>query len=303
MNERATNLGGHDVGPQTGQAAKWRKWARRLSVAVILGAVITSAYLWWNHREPQAATEIFQGITYGCDRLETTAEGSGLVHWVRVDLTAPGIELFVTPLDRSALAEGWQYRLRWPSEVLRNEGLAVVVNGALFASDSGYYRMPGDLAKGVETVVSNHEVSHLWEHTYLLWFDDDMTPHLKPSKPPTAEELAQAKWAIGGQAVHLHGGKIFEGAAREPDARTAVAIHPSRKLLFLAVGESISPRRLLEKLRDLGATEGMLLDGGGSSSMAISRDAHQVRPGVLLGGWRPVATCFGVRARPIQVNK
>ena len=37
--------------------------------------------------------------------------------------------------------------------------------------------MSGDLASGGETVVADHVVSHLWEHTYLLWFDDQLTPH------------------------------------------------------------------------------------------------------------------------------
>ena len=34
---------------------------------------------------------------------KSTSEGSGLMHWVRVDLTAPGIELYVTPLDPQAV--------------------------------------------------------------------------------------------------------------------------------------------------------------------------------------------------------
>src|SRR5262245_48706840 len=56
-----------------------------------------------------AQTEIFVGITYGCKRLEATGEGSGLVHWVSINLAAPGIELYVTPLDPTAVAKGGQY--------------------------------------------------------------------------------------------------------------------------------------------------------------------------------------------------
>jgi len=81
------------------------------------------------------------------------------------------------------------------------------------------------------------------------------------------------------------------------------AIDGPRKLLFLAVGENISPRLMLEELAGLGAKDGMLLDGGHSSSMAIGNGATGVSAGVLYGGWRPVATHFGVRARPIQVGK
>jgi len=71
----------------------------------------------------------------------------------------------------------------------------------------------------------------------------------------------------------------------------------------LVLGEYISPRRVLQELADLGAKDGMLLDGGGSSSMAIGKGAAGVSAGVLYGGWRPVATHFGVRARPIGMGK
>ena len=162
--------------------------------------------------------------------------------------------------------------------------------------------MSGDLANGVETVVADHVVSHVWEDTYLLWFDDQLTPHLRPSKPPTAAELAMAKWGIGGQGVWLRDGKVWPGSSRSPDSRTAVAIDRPRKLLFLAVGDNISPRLMLQKLADLGAKDGMLLDGGSSSSMAIGKGARGVSAGTVYGGWHPVATHFGVRAQRLNAT-
>src|SRR5262245_1789940 len=87
---------------------------RRLSAVLSVGliALIFVGVLWSLRRGPQAPSEIFQGIIYGCEELETTAEGSGLLHWVRVDLSAPGIELYITPVDPEAVAQGWEYRLR-----------------------------------------------------------------------------------------------------------------------------------------------------------------------------------------------
>lgn len=281
-------------------ARKRSKWRAVLVLALGFAALVAGMSV-WSARGPLAPTEIFVGVVYGCERLEPTPEGSGLLHWARIDLAAPGIELFVTPLDPSAAVQGWQYRLRWITGVVDREDLAVGINGMMFASNSiGRLRLPGDLAKGVETAVADHVVSHLWEHTYLLWFADDLTPHLKLSKPPTSADLAQARWGIGGQAVWLHAGKVWSGSDRTPDSRTAVAIDEGRKLLFFAVGERISPRLILQKLADLGAKDGMLLDGGGSSSMAIGANARGVRPGVLFGGWRAVATFVGVRAQPLR---
>ena len=186
-----------------------------------LGALAAGGFVWWDRRGPQVPTEIFNGITYGCERLEATEEGGGLLHWARIDLTASGIELYVTPLDASAIAQGWQYRLRQIKDIVDREHLAIAINATLFTSNSGWRpRMSGDLANGGETVVADHVVSHVSEHTYLLWFDDQLTPQLRPSKPPAAAELDKAKWGIGGQAVWLQNGKVGTIAAtRMPEPR------------------------------------------------------------------------------------
>ena len=39
----------------------------------------------WEQGHAHQTVEIFAGVTYGCERLALTQEGSGLVHWVRVD--------------------------------------------------------------------------------------------------------------------------------------------------------------------------------------------------------------------------
>jgi hypothetical protein len=84
--------------------------------------------------------------------------------------------------------------------------------------------------------------------------------------------------------------------------RDAVAIDRQQRLLFMAVGKYVSPRRLLQELAELGAKDGMLLDGGGSSAMAMGKGAAGVSAGTVYGGWRPVATFFGVRARPTRTR-
>jgi hypothetical protein len=119
----------------------------------------------------------------------------------------------------------------------------VAINGALFTSNSLLrFRLPGDLANSVDTVVANHVFSHVGSDTYLLWFDDELTPHQETLKPPRPEVLRMAKWGIGGQGVGLHNGKLYPGLSRSPDARTAIAINKSSRLLFLAIAEHISPR-------------------------------------------------------------
>ena len=71
--------------------------------------------------------------------------------------------------------------------MVKREHLAVATNGTMFTSNSiGRLRLPGDLAKGVETAVADGVVSHVWEHTYLLWFDADLTPAFAASKTADA---------------------------------------------------------------------------------------------------------------------
>ena len=58
-------------------------------------------------------TEILRGNYLRPRNADPNEEGSGFLHWVRIDLTAAGIELYVTPLRSLVpLAQGWQYRLR-----------------------------------------------------------------------------------------------------------------------------------------------------------------------------------------------
>jgi len=254
----------------------------------------------------RSAMEIFEGITYGCERLEPSEEGSGSVYWLRIDLKVPGIDLYVTPKDPTAVAWGWQYRLRWVGSVVDSEHLAVAVNGTLFWSSNSWWRpwMQGDLANSKEPLVADHVLSHMWDDAYLLWFDDQLTPHLRPSKPLIMADVATAKWGIGGQDLWLRDGSVWSGDSRclSPDARTAVAVDVPGKLLFLAVGTHISPRLIFQTLADLGAKDGMLLDGGSSSSMALGKDARGVSKRTVNGGWHPVATQFGVRARPLNAK-
>src|SRR3954462_12839447 len=105
----------------------------RLALAFALALFANADCAYWERCTPQPR-EIFSGVTYGCELLERSEQGHGIVHWVRVELGAPGIELYVTPLDPSAVEQGWQYRLRLINEVIREERLAVAINGTLFTS-------------------------------------------------------------------------------------------------------------------------------------------------------------------------
>jgi hypothetical protein len=156
--------------------------------------------------------------------------------------------------------------------------------------------MSGDLANSVETVVANHVVPRVGTYVFAVVRRavDTILEAVQAADCGRALSSEVGDWRTRGMVA---GWQRVGRRRPAPDSRTAVAVDPSRKLLFLAVGENISPRLILQELADLGAQEGMLLDGGGSSSMAIGKGATGISAGILYGGWRPVATHFGVRAQ------
>ena len=271
----------------------------RLAAVFVVSALLHGDF--WEQGRPLQPVNIFAGVTYGCERLPVTQEGGGLVHWVRVDLTAPGVELYVTPLDPSAVARGWQYRLRPIENVVEREHLAVAVNGTYFTTASGsWLRFSGDLARSTQTLISDHVVAYGPWGASLLWFDAELAPHVLRWSSAAEPVLTRAKWAVGAHELQLHNGQVLGGGDFTADARTAIGIDQQRKLLFLAIAGRISQPRMLHILADLGARDGFLLDGGGSSAMAIGRGSTGIPATVLSGGGRPVATYIGVRALPCR---
>jgi hypothetical protein len=234
-------------------------------------------------------------VSFRSEILPVTDEGGGWVHVAVADLRTPGLQIYVSPLDPAALAEGWRYRLRRISEITQTEQLSVVINASMFGSQSPFwFRLPGDLANSAfGTLVADHVVADVQHYSDVLWFDDQLRAHLRPwDNSLRVRDLAAAKWAIGGQ-ITLRDGQVVT-PDRRPDSRTMAAIDRQNHL-FLAVAEDLSPRRFSERLAELGATDGILLDGGSSSAMAIGGKPQGVNAGVVYGGWRPVASYFGIR--------
>src|SRR5262249_13664501 len=147
------------------QRMVFMSWASHLfsgAVVVPIAALLALSISPTCSGQPTAA-EIFEGITYGCKQLQPSKEASGVVHWVRIDLTAPGIALYVTSQDPTAVGQGWQYRLRRVGDVVAKEHLAVAINGTLFLTKSNrLLQMSGDLANAKEPVVADHTISHVW---------------------------------------------------------------------------------------------------------------------------------------------
>jgi hypothetical protein len=273
-------------------------FARCLSAALLVTAALVAAW-WLTRARPSLPVEIYQGVTYGCRWVEDGEHGAGWAHWLRIDLDAPGVELFMTPTEPVPEHRLARYRLRHGPSVLRENNLAAVVNGALFSQDAARIILPGTPAYHGETIVSDGQLNHIHPHSYLMWFDDQLNPQLEFKKPPTRETARKAKWGISGQQVVVYEGKVRTTQA-VPNRRTIIAVNPQHKQLWLAVFDHASYSLASRFVVTLGATQATMLDGGSSTTMVIADDARGAPHGTLLGGWRPVATYVGIRARPLQ---
>lgn len=284
----------------------WRFTRRSFGITALL-VVVATVLIWLFQRGEIPETQIFEGVTYTCERMPETEESSGLVHIVCVDLDAPGIELYTTPSDPS-LADNpnWQYHLKTAGQVLTENDLSVVINGTQFSSDSYSLtwegkdwpiRLSGDLAKSNEMVVSNGILNHADTNQYLLWFDNNLTPYLETQKNSVQVVLPQVKWGIGAISILVKDGKLHRNKPESPDSQTLIGINAETKQLWLATFESASSRVASRKLIEQGSLYVVRVDGGNSSTMKISPDASNIRSGTLMGGWIPTATHFGIRAR------
>lgn len=275
--------------------------SRRRFVKYSAGTLLLIGLLWavygvLQRRQPMGPVEIFAGVTYTCERIADRKEASGLCHLVRVDLRAPGIQLYATPLDPQAVGQGNQYRLETAESVTRRERLAVCINGVLFSSPSRWLRRSGELAKGSEMVIADHTASQTDNENFLIWFDRELKPHAEPQRSPRPEALRDAQWGISGQVLVLRGGVPTKHGDQLVDRQTMLGIDESKRLLWLAVFESASSNAAAEVLAQHGVQAAIRLDGGDSATMVIGEGARDIASGAVLSSWRASATFFGVRA-------
>jgi len=139
---------------------------------------------------------------------------------------------------------------------------------------------------------------------WSFWVDNEGTPHIG-----NIATAAEAQWAIAGFGGLLRDGEILPGPSDVRHPRTALGLDRGRRTLVLAVvdgrqpgySEGMSERELAELMLELGCSDALNLDGGGSSVMVIrqAEGEHSIvnRPSDKRGP-RPVPVFFGVRAAP-----
>lgn len=248
----------------------------------------------------------WRGVFKGIDCAAETAAGGlpQVVHALRVDLSDPNIQFFVTPsngdapLDTNGLKTSTflkQYKVQAAinaspfDPVIEDEQTPQNVQGLSVSNGDAY--SPSEKGRPA-LVISADNKARIVEH------------------PVDANGVYNA---VAGFSIILKKGQnLCRDDVRHP--RTAVGISADGRYLYLIVidgrqagySEGATTAETAEWLRRYGASEGLNLDGGGSSAMVISdgrggatvlnRPIHRGIPGTE----RVNANHLGVFACPLQ---
>jgi len=282
---------------------------RSVRMAALLLALRASACLRGLAGEPAGAPAakagewrpLFQGIEHAELRATQPRQMAG--HALRIDLKAQGIEFIATPSngDRPAETDG----LRTSTFLARHKCQAAI-NAAPFAPVVSTEGAAHDV-QGLH-VSRGEKVSEPTNYPALLITKDNKATI---ASPPF--KLDGVWNAVAGFGIVLKGGQVL-GGDKPLHPRTAVGVSRDGRYLYLLVidgrqlghSEGASTAEVGEWLKLLGAWDGLNLDGGGTTTMAV--EGPNGKPKVLnrpihanIPGWeRPSASHLGVKALPLR---
>lgn len=304
--------------------------------------LLAGGFLFWNSHRPQPGTrdkEIFPGIKY--IREVSKESPKQVVHVITIPLDSPDVSFLVTPPDDKSAKR--PLKARTTSQFLKEFKVQIAMNGDNFYPfyESTFmhyqpslddlanpaklpdklwssYPQPGDpvetegfSASRGATYCDGEEKRNAFPTLYLS--EENKASFHKP--------VGKIYNAISGSMMILDSGKRLEPDEKkvvytERHPRTAVGIDKSGKWLILLVGDGRQPNysegmtlmELSDALERHGAWSAMMLDGGGSSALAI----EDRNGGVSLlnspiekripGRERPVANHIGVFVRSAKAD-
>ncbi len=283
---------------------------RRLAVAASVGlALLALLDAWacprlprWFERWPVADSGFtpWESLAPGVDYARASLTHPRLMkcHAIRIDLTHPNARVKVAG-DPDGVGG---MTARWATSFLRRHGLVVAINATPFQPD---VILPGRTVRPTGLVVKDAEqVSAPAANLDALVLEAGGTPRFQRSQriEPGVFEVA------GGFVVTLENG-VNRGEAGLVDAVTSVGLSADRRWMFWLVvdgrqsgySEGARGKDAADLMTTLGASDAMLFDGGGSSTLvarggwAGARVLNRPRSPVISGLQRPVACVLGVR--------
>lgn len=238
-----------------------------------------------------------------------------MIHTVEIDLTTPGLEVFVTP--GTATSDNTETIARTTTEFLHAFDMQVAVNANFFYpfrehTPWDYFPRSGDRVNAIGQAISNGQpYSPPQQDWFVLCVDGTQRAQILTRDRCPVE----TQQAVSGSAVLLQGGQPSPTHPNAADSdglysRTAVAVDRAGETLWLVAiddkqplySEGVTLAELTTLLMELGADAALNLDGGGSTtlvaatsdgSVVLNSPIHAKVPMVE----RPVANHVGIRVR------
>ncbi|MEX2672254.1 MAG: phosphodiester glycosidase family protein [Phycisphaeraceae bacterium] len=294
-----------------------RRWSRKIACAGLVLVSLPPLALWayqaamlYSPRPEPAQQMLFQGVQYIREVVDVPQPA--VVHIVKIDLTAEGVEVLVTPPDFPD--EELAFKARTTSAFLREFDLQIAINAGHFHPFRKtpiweFYPLPGDPVGVLGASVSRGQVyAEPRRHFPMLDVSVDGRAVIAEHPPePFYNAVTGIKRFRADAQPHR--------PARPEDARarSAVYLDETGSTLFLvAVDGGQAPysvgidRPALSRIMlKHGAYEGMALDAGGSSTLVMQgtsgRPSKLNRPVNLVPRLeRPVGTHIGIYAKPLN---
>ncbi len=285
-----------------------RPWLRGCGLRAIALLVLTLPILLAAERAarrpPRRAwqQELAPGLTY---QRGFQGQPRPLVwHLVAVDLRQPGLELRVTP--GAPGPDGHEIAAQTTREFVRASGARVAINGSFF--QPAYTRHPWDFypRSGDRVAVLGQAIANGRQYSppQESWSVFCVAPEGRvailavPACPP------QTRQALAGSPILVQDGELVAGAIAvdpQPRPRTVVGVNAAGDRLWLLVIDGRQPfysqgatfADVAEMLRDRGAAQVLVLDGGGSTTLV------QATPGGPQVLNAPIHTRIPARERPV----
>jgi uncharacterized protein YigE (DUF2233 family) len=280
-----------------------KQW--QLVVAIILIVPLILYALLCFQRPPRISENqtLFPGISYRRDIYSSPR--SYLLHLVTVDLTAPGIKVFVTPAAKTG--DTHETIARTTSEFLREFNLQLAINANYFypfneKTPWDFYPHTGDRVKLLGQSISN---GNSYASATSGWAVLCISPNNHAQIFEVGECPSNTAQAVAGRELLIHNGTpVIAKPGSEldkPYPRTAVAVSKLGKTLWLIIvdgkqpfySEGITLAELTEAFEQLGVDTALNLDGGGSTTLVAEIGSKST----LLSA--PIHTKIPMRERPV----
>jgi hypothetical protein len=291
--------------PRTRSKRQWL-WLGPVLIAVAAGLALNALGVrgprWLECWPSQPGFETWQPLAPGLDYARAWfAQPRPLkCHALRLDLQDPLVKVMVPrgPGDE----EGHTHALL-PSTWLRRHDLTAAINATPFSPERVW---PGQLTQLQGLAVSRGEMWSPPRHNLdALLINSQQQARLVLG----SEDVRNVVEGVGGFLVVLTGGRN-RGEDSPKDAASLVGISADGRWMYWLVvdggqpgySEGVTPKEAAELLRQLGANDGLRLDGGSSTALVAARGwsgaavLNRPRSPFYAGIPRPVGNVLGVRS-------